>query len=1034
LLEALMQLFALLTDVKEKQMSGEARLKVEDYLSRQFNSEYVRKHLDRYDYYLNKFHKNTYSHDHQAREKQSSYNMTKLLTICDQLNSEMQMEAKILLLSLLLNFIQKEDEITDDEERFVDTLADNIKIDPNDYWNQKTFALDTPLEVVDKSKLLLISGQQEKPHPDIKHIFNRKQQVFIWVLHVKSTNSFLFKYSGERNLYLNGHKVEQHKVYPMEPGSVVKTSLMQPVYYGTIAEKFIARQDKGRILYKVMDIEYRFPDNQVGIYPFSFRGRSGQLVAIMGGSGTGKSTLLGAMSGTYKLKKGSITLNGYDLRADREQLQGVIGFVPQDDMLNEELTVYQNLMFNARFIFSDLPLDKQHKLVEQALNDFDLVEARDLVVGSPLNKILSGGQRKRLNIALELMREPSVLFVDEPTSGLSSIDSEKVMMLLKKQVLKGKLVIINIHQPNSDLYKLIDKLLIIDKGGRIIFNGNPMDAIVYFKTAAHYVNPEERECYVCGNVKTEQPLSIIEARMVNPYGKQIRKRKVSPEEWYKQYHDNIESKFDWKNKPEPEEKEKLPKSLYHIPSRWKQFKIYAQRDALKKLKDSQYVFINLIQAPILAFILGFFTKYSSGGSGDPAMYLFGLNTNIPVYLFMSVVVALFIGLNVSAEEIIKDRKLLQREKFLNLSRSSYLNSKIMNLMFISAIQSLSFVLIGNYILEIKGMWLGYWGILFSTFVFANMLGLNISSGLKSVVAIYIIIPLLLVPQLLFSGTMVAFDKLHPSITNREYVPRIGDIMASRWAYEALAVYQYADNDFEKNFFETDLHRSEASYIVSSWIPELRKLNNRCRNYLENNDQESLESSSKLLFDELNKLARNKKSKLPKLLQRLIKPHYNDSTYNFVEENLEIIRQKNMELFNIYNSKHDEINKKLTEKYGSAEKVVEEKKKYVNEALYDWTTNRNDLKQIEVYDDIMVRKKQPIYYIPQNNWGRAQFYAPAKNFAGLQIYTPVYNVIILWLSSGLLYFTLYFDVLRAIIRYFENFRLSRMNKRLQKVWT
>ena len=1034
LLEALMQLFALLTDVKEEQVSGEARLKVEDYLSRQFNSEYVKKHLERYDHFLAKFHKNTYSHDSQAREKQSSYNMNKLLTISDQLNSEMEQEAKVLLISLLLNFIQKPDEISEDEEHFEDTLAENIKIDPNDYWNQKVFALGTPLEVVDKSKLLLVSGQQQKPHPDIKHIYNSKQQVFIWVLHVKSTNSFLFKYSGERNLYLNGHKVEQNKVYPMEPGSVVKTSVMQPVYYGSIAEKFIARQDKGRIVYRAKDIEYKFSDNQIGIHPFSFTGRSGQLVAVMGGSGTGKSTLLSVMSGSYKLSSGSITINGYDLKHDKEALQGVIGFVPQDDMLIEELTVYENLFFNARLIFSDFTKEEQHKLVEQALSDFDLVEARDLVVGSPLNKILSGGQRKRLNIALELMREPSVLFVDEPTSGLSSIDSEKVMMLLKRQVLKGKLVIINIHQPNSDLYKLIDKLLIIDKGGRIIYNGNPMDAIVYFKQAAHYVNPEERECYVCGNVKTEQPLRIIEARMVNPYGKLIRKRKVSPEEWYKQYHDRFESKFEWKSKRDVEKKEKLPPNLYSIPNRWKQFKIYAYRDALKKLKDQQYVFINLLEAPILAFILGYFTKFISGSAGDPDLYVFGQNTNIPAYLFMSVVVAIFIGLNVSAEEIIKDRKLLQREKFLNLSRSSYLNSKILNLIFVSAIQSLTFVLIGNSILEIKGLWMGYWLILFSTYVFANMLGLNISSGLKTVVAIYVIIPLILVPQLLFSGTIVSFDKLHPSISNKEFVPRIGDMMISRWAYEALAVHQYTDNEFEKHFSEIEQRRSEASYITASWIPELRKINMQCQQYLQQGDKKGLQASSKLLFSEMNKLAGNRWSKLPKLIQRLMVPHYNDTTYRFVESSLELIRQKNMEVFNVYNKKRDEVYNHLVEKLGGTDQVVAYKKRYVNDALSDWATNRNDFKQLEVYPDMIVRKKQPVYYIPQSNWGRAHFYAPVKVFAGIHIPTPWFNAIVIWMASGLLYLSLYFDLLRRIIRYFETFRIRRMNKRLQKVWT
>ena len=194
----------------------------------------------------------------------------------------------------------------------------------------------------------------------------------------------------------------------------------------------------------------------------------------------------------------------------------------------------------------------------------------------------------------------SVLFVDEPTSGLSSMDSEKVMVLLKRQSLKGKLVIINIHQPSSDLYKLIDKLLLIDKGGRIIYNGNPMDAIAYFKKMANYVNPDERECYACGNVQTEQPLRIIEARMVNPNGRFIRQRKVSPEEWYQHYLENFEQRFEWKTKREHDKKEKLPANLYNIPGRLRQFLIYLKRDALSKIKDKQYLLINFLEAPLLA--------------------------------------------------------------------------------------------------------------------------------------------------------------------------------------------------------------------------------------------------------------------------------------------------------------------------------------------------------------------------------------------------------------------------------------------------
>ena len=121
-----------------------------------------------------------------------------------------------------------------------------------------------------------------------------------------------------------------------------------------------------------------------------------------------------------------------------------------------------------------------------------------------VNTFLSGGQRKRLNIALELLREPSVLFVDEPTSGLSSADSEKVMNLLKRQTFKGKMVFANIHQPSSEIFSLFDKLLVVDQGGRVIYYGNPLDAISYFKRASHYVDAEESECLSCGNVNIDQ--------------------------------------------------------------------------------------------------------------------------------------------------------------------------------------------------------------------------------------------------------------------------------------------------------------------------------------------------------------------------------------------------------------------------------------------------------------------------------------------------------------------------------------------------
>lgn len=1033
LLEALMQLFALLTDTRKERKTGKARFLVEDFLSHQFNSEYVQKYLGRFDVYLNRYHSQIHSDNPALINKQSNDNQSRILNISSRINEELEQEPKIILFVQLLDFLKKDEEIGEVEEGFVDLLAERFRIEKPDYLNLKDFILKSPMDVPDKSSVMLISGQNESPHPDIKVLFNPKQQVYVWVIHVRSTNSFFFRYSGPRNMYLNGHKVEQNRAYALAVGSVIKTSMMPPVYYSRIAEKFIHREDKGRIIYRAVDIAYKFNNNQIGIHPFSFTGRSGQLVGIMGGSGTGKSTLLNALNGNYKLSQGKITINGYDLHEERDALRGVIGYVPQDDLLKEELTVFENLWYNARLCFSNLTKATIRKRVEDALQDFDLVEARNLVVGTPLNKILSGGQRKRLNIALELIREPSILFVDEPTSGLSSMDSEKVMLLLKRQVLKGKLVIINIHQPSSDLYKLLDKLLMIDKGGRIIYSGNPMDAIAYFKREASYVNPEERECYVCGNVKTEQPLRIVEARMVNPYGKLIRQRKVKPEEWYKLYIDNFENKYEWKTKRQIDKKEPLPENLYSIPGRRKQFRIFALRDALSKLKDRQYLAINILEAPFLALILGFCTKFLFGSDDNPNQYIFSENVNLPAYLFMCVVVSLFLGLNVSAEEIIKDRKLLKRESFLNLSRLSFLNSKIVVLFTLSALQTIGFVLIGNAILEINGLTFHYWIILFSVACFSNMIGLNISSGLNSVVAIYVLIPLILVPHLLFSGVIVNFDKLHSAIASREFVPRIGDMMVSRWGYEALAVNQFKNNRYQKLFFDDEMGMSQSSYYGSTLIPELVKHNDASLWALERNDDELLKLHWETIRKGVTQLNDVFDLDLPNFSNNRAL-NYSAKLHQQIDGALGKAKKHFNAEYQYYSQLKDKKTELLVKKLGSIKNVVALKQTNYNEALAEWLLEKKEVRQFEFTNNKIIQKKNPVYKYPTGNWGRAHFYAPYKQVWNWLIPTPVFNILVIWTGILVLYVALYLDILRRIIHYFENFKLRQLNKRLQKLGT
>jgi len=596
------------------------------------------------------------------------------------------------------------------------------------------------------------------------------------------------------------------------------------------------------------------------------------------------------------------------------------------------------------------------------------------------------------------------------------MDAENVIRLLKEQTIKGKLVIANIHQPSSNIFKMFDKLWVLDKGGFPIYSGNPVDAIVYFKKLSSFAEVSEAECTSCGNVNPEQILQIVEAKLVDEKGKYSQERKISPETWYEHYQDNIAEEISFK-----QPKKILPATSFRIPDINIQFKVFFLRNLISKLTNRQYVILNLLEAPILAFILAYFTKFAEGDQ-----YIFSENKNLPAYLFMSVIVAIFMGLIVSAEEIIRDRKILQREAFLNLSWFSYINSKILYLFALSAIQMMLFVLVGNWILEIRGMTLSYWLILFSTAFTANMLGLNISAGMNSIVNIYILIPLILIPQLLLSGVTVKFDDLHKRITSRIYVPAIGDMMASRWAYEALAVEQAKNNRYDRNFYFYEQQKSEALFRVSYLIPRLlNKLDECNRNLGPEGDQQILEANLAMLNHEVEKLG----SDHPDLAEFA---HYkrlnmNDFDESYATELWDWLTYASSVVFKeAARNATTQIDKLVTELSDSlgSEEFIRLLQSNHNNQLDDQVTNLHEVDKIQEINGKLVQKDDPIYLIPESNFGRAHFYAPFKKFNDQLTDTKWFNLLVLWGFSFLAYIALLLDLFRKFIHYINTLNLQR----------
>jgi ABC transport system ATP-binding/permease protein len=465
--------------------------------------------------------------------------------------------------------------------------------------------------------------------------------------------------------------------------------------------------------------------------------------------------------------------------------------------------------------------------------------------------------------------------------------------------------------------------------------------------------------------------------------------------------------------------------MQELPGRLKQFKTFVTRDVLSKLANKQYLYINMLEAPVLAFFISFMVRYYKILNQENPVYSFADNDNVPVYFFMSVVVALFFGLTVSAEEIFRDRKILKREQFLHLSRGSYLFSKVFVMFFISAVQTILFVVVGNFVLEIPVTEMRYWVILFSCACFANMLGLNISSSFNSAVTIYILIPLLIIPQLLLSGVVINFDKFNPSVSKPIGVPVVGEMMASRWAFEAFMVTQFRDNRFERQFYDLDKIIAEADYKRIYYIPKLESelsysLSNRSN--WRNTHHEKLAASLALVKNEISyELKQIGPENFPEIDKLAIRK-FDSITYVKSMKFLSTLKQYYANKQNKAVQEKEARIAKLTDTPQKAAQFTRDREHYQNKMVSAAVKNTGTVDRVVEYDGRLIQKIYPIYFDDHKPSyaldASANLFQPTKHFLGMIFDTLYFNVTVIWLMTLTLFITLYFDLLKKFMKLFE----------------
>jgi ABC transport system ATP-binding/permease protein len=612
--------------------------------------------------------------------------------------------------------------------------------------------------------------------------------------------------------------------HPLKDGDTIRIDVGQFLRCN-FSERIIEEERNIIRTLEVSEVTHRFGGADTGLEGISFPLTRGELVCVMGASGCGKSTLLRVLAGQLQPTGGNIYLNGRSLYPNLDELKKYISHIPQEDAFDEHLTIGENLQLAAAIRSPHLSRRDRVRRLEAKLVELGLGERRDAVVGAAAKKTLSGGERKRLNIGLDMIGMSDVYLFDEPTSGLSSKDSEHVIEIIRSMA-HNKIIIVTIHQPSSKLFQLFHKAILLDKGGRLVFFGTPTEMLRYFAEAEHQhaFGQDLGACPSCGTTRPEFIFDVLETPLrdlsgdiiyeENSRGQLVAARRYSPEFWRDKYEAfrliqdvkqvSLRREQAALAASAPVTKRKRTPIRWH--DEWTQFRALLRRSFISKLRNRANIWITTCAAPVLAVLIGTLLRYSESGKYD-----FASAFHIPTYLFLGLLVVMFLSLTNSADDIIRDRPVLQRERNLDVRLPYYIFAKMASLSIFALVQCILFVLIGNYILEVRGMFWVHLALMFMTAVGSLALGLLVSSVVSDAKTAANIVPLVLIPQILMSGALIKYEDMnrnlslvysltrwfheHPSkdrskkMDSKLQVPFVCQFIPMRWSYEEMIVAQ-----------------------------------------------------------------------------------------------------------------------------------------------------------------------------------------------------------------------------------------------------
>ena len=523
-----------------------------------------------------------------------------------------------------------------------------------------------------------------------------------------------------------------------------------------------------------------------------------EFVGLLGPSGSGKSTLMDALNGFRPASSGRVLLNDRELYRYLENLRALIGYLPQDDILHKELSVRECLYYSAKLrLPDDFREGELAARVREVIDNLELNERADNMVFQ-----LSGGQRKRVSLGIELLNKPGLLFVDEPTAGQDPRTEMKMMQLFRGIANRGSTVMINTHLLGS--FSLLDKVAVLVRG-KLAYFGPSQQMLPYF----HCKRPEE----------------VFD-----------KLQEHDAEHWSKQYRDSdLHNEF--VAHPLQEEQAASLKQKDSKPAKPPKRSVFRQlmtlfsRQMALKTKDKASLFWIVFPPIVIALMMG----WMKGGANEPKS------------LFMTIVVALWFGCSACVREIVDELPIFKRERQRDLKISAYLGSKLLYLFGVAAVQSSLFVGIMTFLGAQDGHFGGALAITWMMAVEGGLIGLLISASVNTAESALLLFPLALIPQLLFAGLLIPVNPLHPfyprfdtklgTVTVEdvpaEMVPApmgpvlrygLSPVMVARWGFEALSdlyIHDYTDAMMRKERYPQVLMNSTAITFHPNDVAKVR---------------------------------------------------------------------------------------------------------------------------------------------------------------------------------------------------------------------